>query len=207
MENLVNRKASMAPEKATDTELMLRFSRWRDESAFEQLVRRWEGPVFSYLAKAAGNWHAAGDLRQEVFIRVYRYGRTYNPDYKFTTWLFRIASNVLSTWRKKQRRGGMLDRFRRNGDEAFEIADTAAGPREFAARVEARGKIDEAVAELADADRELLLLRLDLELSYREIGKILDMPETTVKSRVYKLLARLRKSLERAGIDPGTVRV
>lgn len=204
---MVNRKASMALDKATDTELMLRFSRWRDESAFEHLVRRWEGPVFSYLAKAAGNWHAAGDLRQEVFIRVYRYGRTYNPDYKFTTWLFRIASNVLSTWRKKRRRGGVLDWFRRNEDEASDIADASPGPREFAARVEAREKIDDAVAKLDDADRELLLLRLDLELSYREIGKILDMPETTVKSRFYKLLERLRKALESAGIDPGTVRV
>ena len=207
MENTVKPKASKALDEATDTELMLRFSRWGDESAFEHLVRRWEGPVFSYLAKAAGNWHAAGDLRQEVFIRVYRYGRTYNPDYKFTTWLFRIASNVLSTWRRKQRRGGMLDWFRRNGDEALDVADAAAGPRDFAARDEARGKIDDAVAQLDAGDRELLLLRLDLELTYREIGEILDMPETTAKSRFYKLLERLRKSLERAGIDPGTVSV
>ena len=101
----------------------------------------------------------------------------------------------------------MLDWFRRNGDEALDVADAAAGPRDFAARDEARGKIDDAVAELADTDRELLLLRLDLELSYREIGKILNMPETTVKSKFYKLLGRLRKSLESAGIDPGTVRV
>lgn len=174
----------------TDNDLMLRFSRTGDEAAFAALVRRWDGRVLAFLTKAAGDYHAALDLRQEVFIRLYRYGRTYDPAYAFTTWFFRIVSNVLNTWRAKQAR---LPRpTTGNGP----TGGAQENPRRSAILHEIGGGIEKAVAELSPKERELVLLRLHLELSYREIGEILNEPETTVKSRFYSILGRLRGALE-----------
>lgn len=174
---------------------MKRFAQRGDRRAFEQLAGRWDRRVFGFLAKACGSLEAAEDLRQEVFLRLYRHGGRYDPRYPFTTWLFRIAANVLSTWRAKQARA------RERGDgqtghPGLEFADESPNPRERLAAGETRAAIREALAGLEVEERELLLLRFDLELSYPEIGRLKQMPETTVKSRVYKLLERLRVDLE-----------
>ncbi len=174
---------------------MKRFCRRRDLKAFEMMVHRWDRPVLSFLAKASGNREAAEDLRQEVFLRVYKYAGTYKTGYPFTTWLFRIASNTLATWRAKQARGQAFQWPQDHGAEAPEVPDAAPGPRERAALSEIGKEVDAAVARLSAPERELVLLRLGMNLSYREISAILDTPETTIKSRFYGLLGRLRKSL------------
>ena len=105
----------------------------------------------------------------------------------------------ISTWRAKQARANEIERCALAQTEALEVAQFGAGPREQAVRSELQIEVRGALGRLLPAERELLVFRLDLELSYREIGQILDMPETTVKSRVYNLLGGLRRTLERSG--------
>src|SRR5690606_40458799 len=81
---------------------MERFSRKGVTAAYAELVRRWDRRVLSFLYKACGDYESAKDLRQEVFVRVFRYGAGFRPEYAFTTWLFRIASNTMNTWKRKE---------------------------------------------------------------------------------------------------------
>ena len=174
---------------------MKRFCRRQDLKAFELMVHRWDRPVLSFLAKASGNREAAEDLRQEVFLRVYKYAGTYKPGYPFTTWLFRIASNTLATWRAKQARGRAFQWPEDDDAHRPEVADAAPDPRKRASLGEISREVDAAIARLSAPERELVLFRLGMNLSYREIAAILDTPETTIKSRFYGLLGRLRRSL------------
>ncbi len=177
----------------SDLDLMNRLARRRDDAAFETLVRRWDARVLAFLTKASGDREAAKDLRQEVFIRLYRYGSTYNPEYSFPTWLFQIASNVLSTWHAKEARG--LWRIENEGG-GIPLRDPRPGPRELAALDELNGRIEDAMKEFTLKERQLILLRLDLELSYPEIANIMGAPETTVKSRFYSAVKRLRSKIQ-----------
>ena len=175
---------------------MRRLKRCRDDGAFETLVLRWDARVLAFLAKASGDREAAKDLRQEVFIRLYRFGSTYDPEYSFPTWLFQIASNVLSTWHAKEARGlRRLWKFEEEGGR-IPLADPGPGPRELAALDELNGRIEEAMKQFTLKERQLLLLRLDLELSYPEIANIMGAPETTVKSRFYSTVKRLRSKIQ-----------
>ncbi len=180
----------------TDKALMRRLKRPRDDKAFETLVRRWDARVLAFLTKASGDREAAKDLRQEVFIRLYRYGSTYNPKYSFPTWLFQIASNVLSTWHAKEARGLRGLWKLENEAGGIPLRDPRPGPRELAALDELNGRIEDALKEFTLKDRQLLLLRLDLELSYPEIAQIMGAPETTVKSRFYSAVKRLRAKIQ-----------
>lgn len=193
----VGQSGNKLTESQHDRELMARFARSGDRGVFETIVQRWDRRVLSFLAKATGNLEAAEDLRQEVFIRVYRYGASYDARYAFATWFFRIASNALSTWRKREgrRREGPLFEGSR---EAMEPRDEDPDPRRRAEAAEASDQVRALISRLGAEDRELLLYRFDLDMSYRQIGGIKDTPETTVKSRIYKLLGRLRRELERS---------
>ena len=172
---------------------MKRLKRHRDDGAFETMVLRWDTRVLAFLTKASGDREAAKDLRQEVFIRLYRHGTTYNPEYSFPTWLFQIASNVLSTWYAKEARG--LWKLE-NDAGGIPLHDPRPGPRELAALDELNGRIEDALKVFTLKDRQLLLLRLDLELSYPEIAQIMGAPETTVKSRFYSAVKRLRLKIQ-----------
>lgn len=179
-------------EPATDKDLMGRFTGQGDRAAYEELVRRWDSRLFSFLAKASGDLDAAEDLRQEVFVRLYRYGKSYNPRFAFSTWIFRIASNALSTWQSRRSREEARIVPSHNGSH---LLDRAPNPRECVARMESDDRIRGAIADLDVEDRELLLLRFEQGLSYREIAESRETPESTVKSRVYAILGRLKRRL------------
>jgi RNA polymerase sigma-70 factor (ECF subfamily) len=163
-----------------------------DRAAFDVLVQRWDRRVFAYLAKASRNPESASDMRQEVFLRVWKYAAGYNDDYAFSTWLYRIAHNVLHTWRAKTN-GHQAQPFEKQ-DGHWEAPDVYR-PDTSAMASEIDRRVREALDEFDVDDRELLLMRLQAEMAYREIGEVLGIPETTAKSRAYKLMARLRESL------------
>lgn len=183
-------------ESATDSELLIAFGRRRELTAYEALVARWDHRVLAFLVKSTGDYEAAQDLRQEVFVRLFRYAGTYKPEFAFTTWFFRIVRNVLSTWRTKESK--RLRLIERDADMP-RIVDLRPTPRARAEESESYGVVRDAIERLAPDEREVLLLRFELGLSYREIGEIQDTPETTVKSRVYKLLGALKQSLTESG--------
>ena len=148
----------------SDRDLMVRVARRKDAKAFDELVRRWDRRVLAFLTKATGDPEAAKDLRQEVFVRIYRYADTYDPGYAFTTWLFRIVSNVRRTWSTKRARVRAFEQVS-NDVGIPEATDPAPSPSDCAARTEFTDRLRVAIAMLPESDRELVLLRMDVELS------------------------------------------
>jgi len=198
-------EAEIVGDMPSDRDLILRFNGRNDRRAFEELVHRWDGRVIAFLVKASGNPEVAKDLRQEVFVRLYRYGRTYDPRFSFPTWLFRIATNVLKSWGARRNRWDRVQSSLDGETEFPDPVDSSPNPRESAALGEMEDRVGAAIGELSVEDRELLLLHLDLDFSYREIGEIQDTPETTVKSRFYKVLQRLRQELKQLEWDERTL--
>jgi len=182
-------------EQPSDRDLMARYAREGDVQAFETLLQRWDSRIVGYLAKSCGNLDTAEDLRQEVFLRIYRYGKRYDSRYAFSTWLYRIATNTLRTWLAANGNGRGALSLDDKDSGPLEAPDNARNPRECAEQDESARQVRRAIARIEPEGRELLLLRFDQELSYREIGEILDMPETTAKSRAYRTLERLREIL------------
>lgn len=176
----------------TDKALIRAVGATCDRLAFDALVLRWDRRIFAYLARAGGNAEAAADMRQEVFLRVWKYAASYNDEYAFSTWLYRIAHNVLHTSRARSN-GHHTSTFD-VGDDTREAPNTYR-PDESAMASEIDRRVRGAIDEFNVDDRELLLMRLQAELPFREIGEVLGIPETTAKSRAYKLMAQLREQL------------
>jgi RNA polymerase sigma-70 factor (ECF subfamily) len=176
----------------TDAELM---RRWRagDAAAFEALVRRWQRRVAALLGRLAGP-RAAADLCQEVFLRVYQAGPRYREEGAFTTWLYRIALNVARDAGRRARRAPR--------PLAGHEPPAGGGPDDDACRREAAHLVAEAVAELPDPLRDVLILRHYEDLSFEEIARLTGTPASTLKSRFAAALARLRVRLEQRGLAP-----
>jgi RNA polymerase sigma-70 factor (ECF subfamily) len=186
-------------ENASDRDLMTRFAKHRDRQAFEILARRWDARVVAFLAKACGDLDSAEDLRQEVFLRVYRYADRYDPRYAFSTWLFRIACNVRKTWARGQGRRIETTGWDDVAEAVARLPDSAPGALERLAQGEARDRLRGEIARLEPDERELLLLRFEREFGFREIAEIQETPETTVKSRFYRILEKLKSRVGRVG--------
>jgi RNA polymerase sigma-70 factor (ECF subfamily) len=174
---------------------MSRFVWHNDRESYEELVSRWDQRLFSFLVKASSDIEVAKDLRQEVFIRMFKYSTTFDAEQSFPVWLFQIARNTLASWYAKSKRSKLLE-IPGSYDAMFSVADTSRNPSAEAMVSEKKYFVNQVIARLTPYERELLLLRMELNLSYREISEILDAPETTIKSRIYSLLGRIRKELQ-----------
>jgi RNA polymerase sigma-70 factor (ECF subfamily) len=156
--------------------------------AFAELVRRWERPVRSYCAKWCG---ARGDdIAQEAFHDVWRARATYQPSGRFAAYLFTIVRNRCRNERRAQ---GLRDASPDRG------APLGAGDRpdqlDAIVAAEERRRIHAELVALPRPLREAVMLRFDGELDYREIAKVVKAKESTVRSRVFLAVARLRKAL------------
>jgi RNA polymerase sigma-70 factor (ECF subfamily) len=149
-----------------------------------------------------GDYEAALDLTQEVFIKVYSSLHRYCADYKFSTWIYRIAHNVaIDHLRRANVRGQdmMVDGV--DGD-VYEkpFASSQATPEQASEREERRGAIETIVQTLPAAYRELILLRHAHDLSYDEIADVTGLPLGTVKNRIFRAREALRERLIERGI-------
>jgi len=181
----------------SDRDLLGQWVSARDLGAFEQLVGRWQHRLFAYFYKATGDGDAAEDLRQDVLERLWRFADRHDPHYAVSTWIFAIATNVLRTWLASPRRNREASALDIDGPECPEPADPAPGPAQKALDSEYYATLRRHILELDLESRELLLLRFEEDLSYAQIAQIHQLPESTIKSRVYRTLHRLRDSLER----------
>ncbi|OGD16573.1 MAG: hypothetical protein A2V76_05645 [Candidatus Aminicenantes bacterium RBG_16_63_14] len=170
-----------------------------DRKAFEMIVRKYEQPLTSYLGRMTGEREAALDFAQEIFIKVYCSLGSYRPAYKFSTWLFKIASNhLIDHWRKKKIPTVSLDQPVDGGDGPLTPQVPDPGPsviRKFEL-VEIRQKIERALEAVPETLRELFVLRHVNEFSYEEIADIKSLPVGTVKNRVFQAKEMLRKRME-----------
>src|SRR5665647_571831 len=194
----MNTRGQDALSMTEDCQLVSRALRG-DRKAFEMIVRKYEQPLTSYLGRMTGEREAALDFAQEVFLKAYCSLASYRPDFKFSTWLFKIASNhMIDHWRKKKLPTVSIDQP--VDDDEGPLMPQVADPGPSVARkfelAEIREKIERALASIPKALRELFVLRHVNEFSYEEIADIKGLPVGTVKNRVFQAKELLRKKME-----------
>jgi RNA polymerase sigma-70 factor (ECF subfamily) len=190
--------ATAAPERVSDERLVAR-ALAADRSAFEALVRRHQTPLVNHLYRLIGSRDAALDLAQDVFIKVYTSLASFDPKYRFTTWLYRIASNcAIDQLRKKQIPTFSLDPSFGDldtPDPESRLAGSGPDPDQALRLRELQGRLDAAIQELPPAYRELILLRHRQHCRYDEIARITRLPIGTVKNRIFRAREILRERL------------
>src|SRR3984893_6272510 len=186
----------------SDVQLMLDVKAG-DEQSFELLLQRFRSPVVNFLYRMVRNREQAEDLAQEVFIRVYRARGDYVPTAKFTTWLFRIATNLaLNSVRdnRHQRMEISLDApviaDAEEGDERpLDVADKHPEIEQQLGEEVRRKMIRQAIEKLPEKQRAAVLLHKYQELDYNEIAKILECSESALKSLLFRAYEALRVEL------------
>ncbi|PYS84449.1 MAG: RNA polymerase subunit sigma-24 [Acidobacteria bacterium] len=174
-----------------------------DEVAFAELVRRYRNQITNYVYRMTGDYDLAVDLAQETFMRVYAAAERYQTSYAFSTYIYRIATNlaISELRRRKRRRLVSLTSFfkeRESPSDTCELELPDAGPLQDATFVEdeRRAAVARAIATLPEKYRAPLVLRDVEERSYEEIASILRMNEGTVKSRINRARSFLRDKLQ-----------
>lgn len=183
----------------SDQQLVKKF-KGGDVRAFEELVGRYEKRVYSLAYRFTGNHADAGDMVQEVFIRVYRALPKFREESSFSTWIYKVAANVCrdELRRKRKRKSVSLDDMEANQGE-FVIADGTQSPEEFAERRDLQTRVQKYINQLSEEQRLILLLREMQKLSYEEIAQVLDCSLGTVKSRLSRARTALKNKMKAAG--------
>jgi RNA polymerase sigma-70 factor (ECF subfamily) len=167
-----------------------------EEELFEVLVRRYQTRIVSHVARMVGNRDDALDLSQEIFVRVFQALSRYNPEFKFSTWLFRIAGNAaIDHLRKRRLRTVPLEVPDTSGHgrvSSFEYRSADPDPYSDLRNSERGLAIARAIARLPPEFRELITLRHFTGLSYEEIADIKQMPLGTVKNKLFRARAVLK---------------
>ena len=163
-----------------------------DAAAFEILYGRHRGPLYRFLLRQLGNQALADEFFQDVWQRVIAARAGWKPDAAFSTWLFRIAHNRLNDhWRAAKHRPAAPE----DGDERAARVPDPSNPERELSQFEQRRRLQLALEELPEEQREVVLLRLEQELSLEEIGAITGVGRETVKSRLRYAMDKLRSKL------------
>ena len=187
--------AAVVPMTRTDEELVAR-SKTGDTESFNQLIKRWERPIFALAYRTLGREEDARDVTQETFLRAFRALSGFKGDAKFSSWLYRIALNLCRDWMRKERRAPVVA-----VPEGVDVEDLIAerGPTEsvedVAARAELSREVARAMAYLPEEQRQAIILKEYQGLTFQEIADLMRCPLSTVKTRVYQGLSTLRKQL------------
>ena len=183
------RRPRVLVESDDDVELLQRF-RKGDREAFTELVIRYQKPIYNAAFWVLRKAEDASDVTQTVFLKVVERIDDYDPQYKFFSWIYRIAVNE------------SLNLLRRNGhddeldDEADYEGPASATPEWQVGEAERSRRLEDALMRLATNDRTVLTLRHFSECSYAEIAQVLEIDEKTVKSRLFDARQRLRALLD-----------
>ena len=171
------------------------------EGSFEELVRRYQRPIAAYVYRMVGNYDSALDLTQEIFIKVYNSLRRYRPEFKFSTWIYKIAHNAAVD---HLRRNSTREQSIINGTESdsFElpIESGRLSPEQESERRERRIEIEAVVRTLPANYRELIILRHSQDLTYEEIVEVTGLPLGTVKNRLFRAREIMRQQFVDRGI-------
>lgn len=178
--------------KLTDGELIISAIRGR-EDGFEELVRRYQRPITGYVFRMLGDYEFSLDVTQEVFIKVYNSLERYSSEYKFSTWLYRIAHNAaIDHMRRNSVNPQSIETENADGTYQLQIESPNPSPEQDRERSEWRTEIDAVVKRLPAPYRELILLRHSRDLSYDEIAEITNLPLGTVKNRLFRAREMMR---------------
>ena len=157
-----------------------------DQYAMEELIALWKMPMFRFFLRSLSHHEDAEDLTQRVFIRIYRSAERYLPHAKFSTWIFTIARNLLIDEIKKRKRRPQM---------VFGEHVERAGEVEVGRSAELSEILMKQLDAIPENHRTALLLRVQRELSYREIAEVMQSTEASVKTWIHRARLDLRKSL------------
>ncbi len=180
----------------SDEQAMWRVQQHADEDAFAQLVGRWQSPIRNLCVRMTGDLHKGEDLTQEAFVRVFEKRSQYQPDAKFSTWLWRIALNLCYDEQRRIKRRGETALENEEGEAVVELVADASGPADQAEAGERADMVRRALVRLPETYRTVLVLRHYEGLKFREIADVLDIPEGTVKSRMVEALGQMERLLK-----------
>ncbi len=185
----------------TDQQVVLEARKGR-EKAYRELVRRYERPVFSLLYRMVRDRELAEDLSQETFVKALNAIESYRPEFKFSSWLFKIANNAaIDQLRRRELNTLSLEGSPHAATPeameatALQIGDRGETPLDIVEAKELGGEIEQAIARLRPEYRACILLRHVEGRAYEEIADMLDLPLGTVKTYIHRARNELRRSL------------
>lgn len=187
-------------EGLTDAQIMLRVKAG-DEAAFDYLVQKYRRPMLSFMYRMAHNTAVAEDLAQEVFLRVYRSRETYEASAKFTTWLYRIASNLAvnharDTRHQRPENTVSLDEPDQESGLTMDVPDDSLSAEEVIVRRERLAAIRERVHALPERQRMAVVMHKYQQMDYRQIAEVLKLSESAIKSLLFRAYETLRVQLK-----------
>jgi len=184
----------------TDDELVAR-SVGGDAESFNELIMRWERPIYALAYRVIGREEDARDVCQETFLRAFRALPGFKGEAKFSSWLYRIALNLCRDWIRRQRRAPVVQMP--EGVEPTELA-AERGPvesvEELVGRRQLSAVVEEAMALLPEEQRTAIILKEYHGMTFQEIADMQGCPLSTVKTRLYQGLTVLRRHLDKNGI-------
>lgn len=161
------------------------------KAAFGILVNRYQKVLYTVALRIVKDADDAADVTQSTLIRAYEKLDQYDPKYKFYSWIYRMTINAALNFAKRQKRKEALPRVMRGGSD----------PDAMLADAERERRVLEAIHRLKPMERALISLKYSAELSYHDLAYVFDIPEKTVKSRLYTARQRLKDHLIALGID------
>ena len=173
-----------------------------DAEAFGEIVRRWERKIFALCFGMLGREDDAGDAAQEAFIAAYRNLANFRGEAKVSSWLHRIAVNQCLTIKRRQK--SRAEDYVVDEDGAEErtfVASPHLSPARTTEKVERMNLVRQAVGALPSDLRQVVVMKEFEEMTFQEISETLDLPLSTVKSRLYTALKQLRMKLERTPVE------
>ena len=182
----------------SDEELVTR-SIGGDPDSFNQLVLRWERPIYALAYRVIGREEDARDVCQETFLRAFRALNGFRGQAKFSSWLYRIALNLCRDWVRRERRTPVIQAPEDlDALELSAVREPTASIDDLVARRELTRIVERAMAKLPDDQRTAIILKEYHELTFQEIADLVGCPLSTVKTRLYQGLAVLRRELAKS---------
>lgn len=172
-----------------------------DDAAFDYLVEKYRRPIISFMYRTTHNQGTAEELAQEVFLRVYRSRESYEASAKFTTWLYRIATNLAvnnarDTKHERAENQVSLDEPDEETGSTMDVADTRLSVEQQLLRDERLAAIRKVVEALPERQRMAVLMHKYQNMDYKEIAAVLKLSESATKSLLFRAYESLRESLK-----------
>jgi len=192
--------STVSTDDVSDVDVMLRV-KTGDESAFAYLVQKYRRPMIGFMYRLCHNPSTAEELAQEVFLRVYRSRSSYEPTAKFTTWLYRIATNLAVNYARDTRHERpentvRLDEPDRETGTTPDLADDSLSAEEQILKRERLAAIRSKVNALPERQRVAVIMHKYQQMDYREIAGVLKLSESATKSLLFRAYETLREQLK-----------
>ena len=188
-----------ATTASTDEELVAR-SLGGDTDSFNELILRWERPIYALAYRTIGREEDARDVCQETFLRAFRALPAFRGQAKFSSWLYRITLNLCRDWMRRERRAPFIQ-VPEDVDpvEMAAATEPSEGIEELVARRDLTRIVERVMTRLPEEQRTAILLKEYHGLTFQEIADLIECPLSTVKTRLYQGLVVLRRELAREG--------